>query len=196
MTRYPNALVALFALLMLTAVSPRVYAQQTRWCGSGQGNSLEFIGAWENEEFRGLFRRFQVELEFDPLLPGSARLRVEVDVTSAFSDNTIRDEALAEPDWFHFADFPRARFSGLDGAVAVESGFRIDGILELKGRGHPVSITFEWKENESAARMRGDATLDRTWFGVGEGEWRDDSVIAHRVRLEFDVGLGPCTNDP
>ncbi len=131
-------------------------------------------------------------MAFDRLRPEAARLRVEVDVTSAFSDNAIRDEALAEPDWFHFADFPSARFSGLAGAVAAGPGFRIDGTLELKGRGHPLSLTFEWREAEGEARISGTAILDRTWFNVGEGEWQDGSVIAHQVRLEFDVDLRSC----
>ena len=185
-------LAALSVALLAMAISMGADDQQTRWCGGGQGSSLEFVGAWDGEEFRGVFRRFQVQMEFDRLRPEAARLRVEVDVTSAFSANTMRDEALAEPDWFHYAVFPNARFSGLDGAVAAGAGFRIDGMLELKGRGHPVSLTFEWRENDGEARISGAATLDRTWFNVGEGEWQDESVIAHQVRLEFDVALRSC----
>ncbi len=194
MTVRPVNRTAAFWFAFIVVLSPAALAE-TVWCGNGDGNSLAFVGSWEGEHFRGVFRRFDVEMTFSAQRPETAGLRVDVDVTSAFSDNAMRDEALADPEWFHYADFPSARFTGERAQAGPEAAFRIDGNLQLKGRRHPVSLAFDWREQGGKARMSGSTVLDRTWFGVGEGEWQDESVIAHEVRLEFDVTLAPCGGD-
>ncbi len=185
--------VAVVASISLLAPGPGAVAAGNGWCATGDGNMLRFIGGWEGKEFSGVFRRFDVSLLFDPQHPDETRLDVVVDVTSATSDNALRDQALADPEWFHFEKFPAARFSGRTVSAHGDASFRIAGTLEIKGRRHPVTLHFDWAAAADEARMRGGADLDRTWFAVGEGEWADSSVIAHGVRLEFDVGLRPCT---
>jgi polyisoprenoid-binding protein YceI len=191
--RIVGATAAVLASISLLAPGPGAVAAGDVWCATGDGNTLRFIGGWEGKEFSGVFRRFDVSLVFDPQHFDQTRLEVVVDVTSATSDNTLRDQALADPDWFHFEQFPEARFFGQTVSARRDGRFQIGGTLEIKGRRHPVTLDFNWEEAADEARMRGGADLDRTWFAVGEGEWADSSVIAHGVLLEFDVGLTPCT---
>jgi polyisoprenoid-binding protein YceI len=63
-------------------------------------SKLGFTGAMNGAAFTGAFRRWDAVIDFDPNnLPASLAM-VTVDMTSAVTGDTSRDQALPSADWF------------------------------------------------------------------------------------------------
>lgn len=155
-------------------------------------SQLGFEGMAQGERFSGEFQRFHAHIAFDPAQPQTARFEVEIDLASADSRNAERDELLRDPAFLDAAGQPRARFVST-GAEPDGEGWVTRGRLTLKGRSHEVPFHFRFaQDSEDEARLEGHARLDRTWFGVGSGEWEDAELIAHEVEVRTRLRLRPA----
>jgi polyisoprenoid-binding protein YceI len=164
-------------------------AQPQPWRSVPEASRLQFQATWEGEPLEGRFRDFTVELQ-----PGTgdgeiASLRVEVDVTSLTTPMPDVDEAMAEPDWFFFAHYPRAVYSAPEVRALGEGRYRAEGTLTLKGVSRPLAVPFQWARDGGGGRLRGELAMDRTAFGIGEGEWEAGDPIGLEVQLRFDVQM-------
>ncbi|PZQ40124.1 MAG: cytochrome B, partial [Phenylobacterium zucineum] len=68
-----------------------------------------------------------------------------------------------------------------------EGKFVADGTLDLRGVKKPLSLPFTLKIDGDTATARGVTTLDRTTFGVGQGEWASTDEIAAKVKVSFNL---------
>lgn len=161
------------------------------WCAVAADSRLGFVASWEGEEFSGTFVRFDPRIVFDPERPEVGHMDVTIDVATADSGNRMRDEAMADPEWFDFAQHPRARYVA-ERIERDEDGYKALGMLELKGVAKEVPLEFRWEQLEEDARLQGQAQLVRTDFGIGEGEWSGGEVIGLEVRVEVDLRLQRC----
>jgi len=44
-------------------------------------------------------------------------------------------------------------------------------------------------QNGSSATASGNFTVKRSDYRIGEGEWTDDSLVAHEVQVRFRIAL-------
>ena len=114
---------------------------------------------------------------------------VAVDVTSADSNSADRDAAMADPEWFYYRRYPKARFVTSTIRVVGNDRYEAGGTLTIKGVSRTVVLPFTWKEAQDQARMTGEVILRRTDFGIGEGEWEDGDIIGLDVRVIVDLSL-------
>jgi polyisoprenoid-binding protein YceI len=73
-----------------------------------------------------------------------------------------------------------------------EDRYEIIGELTIKGHSDTVRVPFTWRMAGGIARMHGEARVDRSHFGIGEGEWSDGSVIGLDVQVIVDLALDPA----
>ncbi len=179
--------VPLYIALMLSTAS----ASASDWKVRPEGSSLRFSGAAQGESFEGKFSQFTPNIRFDPAALDGARFDVTIKLASADSRNQERDETLGGSDFFDVKNYPEARFLATE-FVAVEGGFEARGALELRGTRQPVTLSFQWKPSADGVRLEGKATLDRTAFGVGAGDWADPATIAHEVEVATTLVLVPA----
>lgn len=99
------------------------------------------------------------------------------------------DRALRGHEWFDTRRFRKARYQAQRFRALGEGRFSAEGRLTLKGITRPVRFVFSWTERGQGARLRGRATLKRTDFRVGEGEWASDETVALVVDVEVDLRL-------
>jgi polyisoprenoid-binding protein YceI len=167
------------------------------WTMLKENSRLEFTASYDQTPFDGRFESFDVSLDFDPASPAKAKLEVTVDITTVDTDNTERDEALADSDWFHFESHPRARFlvKGFD--APTNGSFTADGELELKGITRAQRIQFTWRRSgqgavlDGVAWMDGEADVNRIDYDIGGGDWADPDLIGHWVKVRFHVEFEP-----
>jgi polyisoprenoid-binding protein YceI len=178
---------ALLALLALLAASN---ADAGEWEVQPELSALRFSGVSQGESFEGRFTRFTPQIRFDPADLAHARFDVAIDLASVDTRNQERDETLASEDFFDLANYPSARFVATE-FVAAGTGFEAQGSLELRGTRQPVTLRFEWTPGDGGARLEGEATLDRTAFGVGGGDWAEAETIAHEVKVATTLMLVP-----
>ena len=179
--------VPLFALMLLSAAT----ASAGEWTMRPEGSSLRFSGVAQGETFKGQFAQFTPKIQFDPAALEGCRFDVTIKLASADTQNEERDEALGSSDFFDVQNYPEARFVATEFA-AVEGGFEARGALELRGTRQPVTLAFKWTPSADGARLEGKATLDRTAFGVGGGDWADAESIAHEVQVATTLVLVPA----
>jgi polyisoprenoid-binding protein YceI len=174
-------------LLCLALISDAVRAE--RWQSEAGASSLRFTTRFEGAEAPGAFRRFEVHLDFGEAGPGDESLRVDVDITSMDLFSADLNEGAADPEWFDIAAYPAARFESHDIQQLSASDFVVSGNLQLKGFDRPVRLPFTWESTGRNASMRGSVILQRGDFGIGSGQWAEETAIAQDVRVEFDVSL-------
>lgn len=159
-------------------------AMAPEWLATAESSTLGFKATYDGIEFSGVFSDFNASILFDPTnLPGS-RFLVDVDVTSATTNDSTRDDALAGEDWFDYERFPLARYDARSFSMQSDGSFIAKGRLTIKEFSRPLSLIFHWQENaDGSALLRVDAELSRLEFGVGTGMWTDP-IVGHNVVVE------------
>lgn len=182
----------LAGLVALTALTP-ARAAEWKMDGANAGNRLEFIATFQKKPAPGVFKDFDVRLDFDPDKPAGGRLDVSIRVASADMANASINKAIAGMDWFDFARYQQAQFHAKDirrlPGDAAASRYLARGTLSLKGVQRPVEVPFTWTAAGSAATLDGQFTTQRAAFGIGTGEWAATDDIGADVTVKFHVQL-------
>ncbi len=150
------------------------------------GSTLGFQSAWSGDPVNGHFNRWTAKINFSPTALSSSHIEVDIDPASAATGDAQRDATLPTEDWFSTAKFPTAHFSATH-LRATEDGFMAEGPLTLKGVSHTVVLAFTLKINHDQAVAEGGTKLDRTLFGVGQGDYAGTDQIPATVTLKFHI---------
>ncbi|MET3663806.1 YceI family protein [Caulobacter sp. 1776] len=150
-----------------------------------QGSDLTFTATWSGSAIEGRFKTWTADILFSPEALDRSKLTVNVDMGSAATGDDQRDQSLPSGDFFDTAEHPKAIFTASKFRKTGEGKFVADGTLDLRGVKKPLSLPFSLKIDGDTATARGVTTLDRTTFGVGQGEWASTDEIAAKVKVSF-----------
>jgi len=177
-------------LAALCAVCTAAHAQAplpATWAVDMAHSRLGFDSAYSSTRFSGAFKSWSAAIRFDPTNLAASRATVTIDLASATTGDADRDETLPEPDWFSTAKFPRATFtSGVIKAVG-DGKYQATGVITLKGVSKPATLNFTLQIKGKVAVMNGQAVLDRTQWGVGEGQFKDEKPVPHVVTVNVSI---------
>ncbi|MBB6424310.1 YceI family protein [Sphingopyxis sp. JAI128] len=149
------------------------------------GGRLGFTARWNGEAVDGRFGRWRAAIRFSPDdLPKSA-IRVTVDLASADTGDGQRDDSLKGSDFFDSGTHPKAVYTARDIRHLGGERYEARGTLDLRGVEKPTTLRFALRIDGDRARVAGTARIDRTAFGVGQGEWAATDAIAARVDIDF-----------
>jgi len=154
-----------------------------------ENGTLGFTASWEGIEFEGVFHKFDAAIAFDPADLAGSRFDVKVDVTSADTQSSDRDEALADAEWFDYTKYPQATFVTSAFKAIDASHYEATGTLTIKGVSKDIAFPFTWEEHDGTARLQGETVVQRTDFQVGDGEWAEDDTVGFKVRVRIDLKL-------
>lgn len=152
-----------------------------------KGSGLTFSATWSGNAIEGRFNRWTADILFSPEALDRSKLTVGVDMASAVTGDAQRDESLPSGDFFDTAEHPKATFTASKFRKTGEGKYVADGTLDLRGVKKPLSLPFTLKIDGDTATARGVTTLDRTVFGVGQGEWASTDQIAAGVKVSFSL---------
>jgi cytochrome b561/polyisoprenoid-binding protein YceI len=156
----------------------------SQWVVQG-GSSLGFTATWSGRPIEGRFDKWDADILFSPDALADSRLRVTVDIASVATGDAQRDASLPSADWFGAAAHPKAVFVAKDFRQTGEGRYEARGTLDLRGVSKPVTLRFSLAIKGDTATAKGEATIDRTRFGVGQGEWAATDQIAAPVKIDF-----------
>lgn len=154
-------------------------------------STLAFEGTQSGDAFTGRFARFTPEIDFDPKAPEKGNIRVAIDMASVTMGERDQQDAVVGEDFFAVKTHPQAIYTSRS-IRAKGDGFVAEGELALKGITRPVTLRFTLSEQDGATLAVGDATLSRKNFGVGLGDYADESWIAYPVRVTFSLKAKPA----
>ncbi|MGV3730342.1 MAG: YceI family protein [Sphingopyxis sp.] len=149
------------------------------------GGRLGFTARWNGEAVDGRFDRWRADIRFSPDELAGSRIKVTVDLTSADTGDGQRDDSLKGSDFFDTAAHPSATFTARDIRHLDGDRYEARGTLDLRGASRPTTLRFTLRIEGDRARVNGSARINRTAFGVGQGEWAATDAIAASVDVAF-----------
>jgi polyisoprenoid-binding protein YceI len=176
------------ALALALALAPAAYAEPLQ--ANHSVGRLEFSAIQAGARFTGTFTRFRVALDFDPAHPETGRLDVTVEVASIDTQDPERDGILRGADFFQVEQHPQAVFHA-ERFERAGDGWRAPGDLTIRGVTRPVPVMFTLAPGAGASVMKGNASLSRLAFGLGQGEWASTEWVGDEVDVRFELRLKP-----
>lgn len=149
------------------------------------GGRLGFTARWNGEAVDGRFERWRAAIRFSPDDLAKSTIRVTVDLASADTGDGQRDDSLKSSDFFDVGAHPSAVFAARDIRHLGGDKYEARGTLDLHGATKPATLRFTLRIDGDRARVAGTARIDRTAFGVGQGEWAATDAIAAGVDIAF-----------
>ena len=150
-------------------------------------SELGFTGDYGGEPVPGKFKSFTGTVEFDLAKPTATRFATEIDVASLDTDYSDRDDTLRGEEFFDTEKFPKASYVSSGDCTTTGGKLSCPGTLTLRGVTKPVAL--EVTPSADGRVIEGKATLDRSQFGVGSGDWADPESIANAVTITFKLSL-------
>ena len=161
-------------------------AEASKWRVT-QGSTLGFSTTWGGQAVEGRFDKWTADIAFSPEALDRSRVRVTVDLASVATGDPQRDVALPGADFFDVAEHPKAVFTADRFEAAGGDRYVARGQLSVRGVSRPVRLPFTVKIDGDKARMSGVTSLDRTAFGVGQGEWQATDQIPAEVKVSIQL---------
>ena len=133
------------------------------------------------------FGKFDAAVNYNPANVAASTAKVDIDVTSVDVGSKEYNDELKKKDWFDTAKYPKATFvsstfePGAGGKVAVV------GKLTIKGITQDVTAPVTFKQEGANQVFEGAFPVKRNAFKVGDGEWKDTSVVSDDVTIKFRV---------
>ncbi len=173
-------------ILVPVAEAPAAPAVAKTWT-VGKGSALGFSTSWGGEPISGRFEKFTADIVFGPDALKDSKVSVAIDLASVVTGDAQRDQSLPSADWFDAATHPTATFTATRFEKTGEGRFIAHGKLSLRGVTQPLDLPFKLRIEGDKAHMSGVTTLDRTVFGVGQGEWKATDQIPAKVKVSAQV---------
>jgi len=179
-----RALVA-SALLAATAAGP-AFAQARLVAAQSE---IVFTSRQMGVPVDGRFRRFDADVVFDPRAPEAATIALRVDLASASFAAPEVEAEIVRPDWFDARAHPQAVFRSSAVRAAGAGRYDVAGTLALKGATRDLVVPVALAQSGATTTAAGTFSIRRLDFRIGEGEWRDTSLVADEVRVRFRLVL-------
>ncbi|MEO6340094.1 MAG: YceI family protein [Caulobacteraceae bacterium] len=169
------------------AAAPAAKGGVAKWNVDKAASKLGFKSTFSGTAFEGAFKTWTADIAFDPKNLAASKAVVSVDLVSAATGDESRDESLPTDDWFATGKFPKATFTTT--AIKDMGGgkYQAAANLNLRGVVKPVTLNFTLAITGDTAKMNGTATVDRSQFGVGQGQWKAADTVPFPVTVVVNI---------
>lgn len=181
MTRPGTMIVA--ATLAATALAANLAWAQIEVAKSTVTATAKQIGV----PMEGKFRKFDATLDFDPARLATSSAKVEIDVSSFEIGDAETTKEVKGRDWFDAAKYPKAVFQSTSIKAGAAGKYEVAGKLTIKGKTVDVTVPATYRQDGAAQVFDGVLPIKRTTFNIGDGEWKDTSVVADDVQIKFHL---------
>lgn len=131
------------------------------------------------------FRRFSARVDYDSARPDAAKASVDIDTASLDLGDAEYNTVVGQKEWLDVARFPRASFVSGTTLASSAGSLTVSGKLTIKGRTMDLAVPVSIRDEGGVRVFEGRIPIRRLAFNVGEGEWRDTSVVKDEVVIVF-----------
>lgn len=186
------------AALLVAAMAAPAAAQQKLLPAQ---SSISFVTRQMGVPVDGSFRKFDATVSFDAKQPAAAKINFTIDLGSAAIGTAETEAELLKAEWFHTAKFPQATFSSSAVKALGAGRYEVTGTLAIKGRSQSVTVPVTMVQTSGSPGSpvggpvslttvaTGAFLLKRLDFQLGDGDWKDTSVVANEVQVKFKLTL-------
>ena len=136
------------------------------------------------------FKKFSAAIDYDAAKPDLAKASVEIDTASLDVGDADMNKEVAKKEWFNAAQFPKATCVSSSIKPAGAGKLNVSGKLSIKGKSSDVSFPLTVKTEAGKQVFEGALPIKRLTYNIGEGEWKDTSMVADEVVIKFRVTAG------
>ena len=133
------------------------------------------------------FTRFAAQVSYDIAKPQESKASVEIDIPSFDLGDPDYNREVQKKEWFNGSQFPKASFMSRRIQASAPGKLEVSGKLTIKGKTADVSFPLNVKKEGDQQVFEGSLPIKRLAFGIGEGEWKDTSIVADEVVIKFRV---------
>ncbi|MDB5937600.1 MAG: polyisoprenoid-binding protein [Massilia sp.] len=133
------------------------------------------------------FKKFNAQIDYDSTKPESSKATVDIDTASLDVGEAEMNKEVAKKEWFNAAQFPKASFVSSSIKPAGAGKLNVAGKLLIKGKSTDVTFPMTVKAEGGKQVFEGALPIRRLAFNIGEGEWKDTSMVADEVVIKFRV---------
>lgn len=133
------------------------------------------------------FTKFSAHIDYDSAKPDASKATVEIDILSFDLGDPEYNSEVQKKEWFNSAQFPKATFVSSKIKAGANGKLDVSGKLTIKGRSMDISFPMTVKKEGTHLIFEGSLPIKRLAFNIGDGEWRDTSLVADDVVIKFRV---------
>lgn len=153
-------------------------------------SSVSAVFKQMNVPVEAKFKKFAAQIDYDAARPEAARASMDIDTASLDLGEAEMNKEVAKKDWFNAAQFPKATFVSSAIKPAGAGKLMASGKLAIKGKTSDVSFPLTVKTEAGKQVFEGALPIKRLAYNIGEGEWKDTSIVADDVLIKFRVTAG------
>jgi polyisoprenoid-binding protein YceI len=137
------------------------------------------------------FKKFSANIDYNAAKPESSKANVEIELNSFDLGDAEYNKEVLKKEWFNAAQFPKASFTSTAMKSAGAGKLDVSGTLTIKGKTSNVSFPVTIKQEGGKQIFDGALPIKRLTYNIGEGEWKDTSMVADEVTIKFHVVTQP-----
>jgi len=187
-----------FAVILIAFSTLTVNAQDaTKWNVDKSHTSVNFSINRFFSEITGKFTDFDSSFNFDANNLKGSKTEFTVAVNSVNTANEKRDQHLQSADFFDSETYPKMTFTSTKFEKKSDADYLIYGKLTIKDQTKdvvlPMKITGEMEHPMAKGvfilSVAINATINRTDYGVGTGNWATKTVLGDEVKINIPIDL-------
>lgn len=151
------------------------------------GSSVTAVSRQMGVPVEGKFRKFTAQIDYNAAKPEASKAQVDIDIASFDLGSAEFNSEVMKKDWFNAAQHPKASFVSTSIKPAAAGKLDVAGKLIIKGKTADVAFPLSVKKEGASQIFEGTVPIKRLTFNIGEGEWKDTSMVADEVLIKFRV---------
>ena len=137
------------------------------------------------------FTRFTANVNYNAAALEKSAASVEIDIASFDLGDPEYNKEVLKKEWFNAAQFGTATFTSTSIKAGANGTLNATGKLAIKGKVVDVSFPVTIKKEGTNQVFEGVLPIKRLTFAIGDGEWKDTSIVADDVIVKFHIVVTP-----
>lgn len=154
-------------------------------------SSVTIVFKQMNVPVEAKFKQFNAVIDFNSAQPEAAKASVEIAIPSFDLGDPEYNKEVLKKEWFNAQQFAKATFvaSSIKPSAGAPAGSKYDvaGKLTIKGKTTDVNFPLSVKKEGGAQVFDGTLPIKRLTYNIGEGEWKDTSMVADEITIKFHL---------
>ena len=153
-----------------------------------KASKINFVGRKTDGKHDGGFEEFSAQAELSPDSLADGSLKIEIDTTSLWSDNSKLTNHLKNPDFFDVRKYPKIEFvsTSMTASESPNQGF-VTGQLTMLGKTNEVKVPIVRDVENGVCNLTAEFKIDRTKWGMTYGEGKVDAIVDINALLVFKL---------
>ena len=150
-------------------------------------SSVSAVFKQMNVPVEAKFKKFAIAIDYNPATPDASKATVDIETASIDIGDPEYNKEVAKKEWFNAAQVPKASFVSSTIKSAGAGKLTVTGTLNLKGKATDGTVPLTVKSEGGKYTFDGALPIKRLTYNIGEGEWKDTSMVADEVTIKFHV---------